>query len=439
MPDKNIFCNSPWYDLQIYWDGSLGFCCQESHKLYPDDLSTYYNVKNMTIGEWFNSEPMRQARLSMSGATPNSICAGCYHEEAHSGTSRRHRSNQKSVIFTRTNFKESYEQSPGYNKFQHSFENNGQYIGSPIDLHIDLGNYCNLTCKMCNPAASSSIAMQYTTWKISGANQYIGTDWTRDNTVWNRVVDEIANIPNLNNIHFMGGETLITKRFEDFVDYMILREKFDLNFSFVTNGTVFNESLLNKLKKFKRVGIEVSIESLTDHNHYQRQGTDTNTVLHNIDQYLDYCNNSNITVTVRPAVSLLTIGYYHTLLRYCLEKKILVKGLIVTNPAHLDARILPTHVKEKYKIAYNQLLVDYNLESVDCDIDYNESDPHELQRIVKHQTQRCLNLLSSAPQSNSDELFSTLVSWCKKWDQVHGYDALELYPELAEEFIYHGY
>ena len=36
MTDKNIFCNSPWYELHIYWDGSLGFCCQEAHKLYDD-------------------------------------------------------------------------------------------------------------------------------------------------------------------------------------------------------------------------------------------------------------------------------------------------------------------------------------------------------------------------------------------------------------------
>ena len=95
MPDKNIFCNAPWYELHIYWDGSLGFCCQEAHKLYFDDLSTHYNVKNMTIKEWFDSEPMRTARLNMLGHTPNSICFRCYHQQTHGSTSRRHKSNQK--------------------------------------------------------------------------------------------------------------------------------------------------------------------------------------------------------------------------------------------------------------------------------------------------------------------------------------------------------
>ena len=237
MTDKNIFCNAPWYELQIYWDGSLGFCCQEDHKLYPDNLSRHYNVGQMTIAEWFDSEPMRAARLGMLGSKPNSICRRCYHEQEHNGTSRRHKSNQKSVIFTKTAFNESYQQSPGYIKFESSRTNQGAYDGMPIDLHIDLGNYCNLACKMCRPQASSVIAAQEVKWGNKDALQYVGTDWTRDEAVWSRVLNELASIPNLNNIHFMGGETLITKRFEDFVDYMIARGRTDLHFSFVTNGT----------------------------------------------------------------------------------------------------------------------------------------------------------------------------------------------------------
>jgi Iron-sulfur cluster-binding domain len=89
VTDKNIFCNAPWYELQIYWDGSLGFCCQEDHKLYSDNLSKHYNVSCMTIAEWFDSKPMQAARLSMLGSQPNSICRRCYYEQAHNGTSPR--------------------------------------------------------------------------------------------------------------------------------------------------------------------------------------------------------------------------------------------------------------------------------------------------------------------------------------------------------------
>jgi pyruvate-formate lyase-activating enzyme len=393
----------------------------------------------MSIREWFNSEPMQQARTSMFGDTSNSICHRCYHEELHSGSSRRHRSNQKSVIFTKTNFLESYNQSPGHDKFEHSRLTQGAYDGMPIDLHIDLGNYCNLSCKMCNPEASSQIAAQYVKWNIDGAEQYIGTDWTRNNLVWNRVLNELSEIPNLKNIHFMGGETLITKRFEDFVDFMIAKEKLDLNFSFVTNGTTFNEKLLSKLNKFDRVGIEISIETTTAHNQYQRQGTDTELVLSNIDRYLEYCDGNKITLTVRPAISLLTIGYYHTLLKYCLDQNLIVKGLIVHDPNYLDARILPDHVRALYKTHYQQLLENYKLESVDCSTDYNESDPNQLLKIVKSQILQCINLLDAPRPPDSDQLLSEMVHWCRRWDTVHGYNAVDLYPELKEVFVDNGY
>jgi len=439
MPNQQIFCNAPWYELQIYWDGSLGFCCQENHKIYPNNQSNEYNIRTMSIKQWFDSAPMRQVRADMLEDKKLSICQRCYFEEEHGDTSRRHRSNQKSVIFTNKNFHGSYDQSPGWNNFEHSRLNQGAYSGMPIDLHIDLGNYCNLTCKMCIPQASSSIAAQYVKWGIQDAKQYLGNDWTRDNRVWNRVLTELVNIPNLSNVHFMGGETLITPRFEDFVDFMIDHRRFDLSFSFVTNGTTFNESLINKLKKFKRVGIEVSIETITAHNAYQRQGTDTDLVLSNIDKYLTHCNKDNITLTVRPAVSILTIGTYDTLLKYCYEKQLIVKCLPVFEPAYLDIRALPNYVCDLYQQKYHKLINELGLSSVDCSGDYNESDVNQLPLIIKNQVQQCINLLSAPRLSNASELLDELVSWCKRWDKVHGYNALDLYPELQQELVSRGY
>lgn len=438
MPDKNIFCNSPWYELHIYWDGSLGFCCQESHKIYPDRLSKKYNIAQMSIAEWHDSEPMRQVRQSMFGTTPNSFCSRCYYEQDVGGTSRRHKCNQKSVIFTKTNFLDSYQQSPGHSKFESSKNNNGAYERMPIDLHIDLGNYCNLACKMCTPQSSSTIAAQEVKWGNASAKQYVGSDWTRDEKTWTRVLAELVSIKDLNNIHFMGGETLLTPRFEQFVDYMLAHGRTDLNFSFVSNGTIFNERLINKLKKFKRVGIEISIETVTEHNSYQRQGTDTLLVLQNIQQYLTHCDELNITVTVRPAISALTIGNYHTLLRYCLDNKIIVKNLNVKNPIFLNPMVLPLSVRHQYMDNYKKLIQEYNLTD-DHAIDYNESDINHLPRIILSQINQCLNILTRDQLPNSEQNLKDLVAWCRRWDTVYGYDARVLYPELSGILDQYGY
>jgi hypothetical protein len=230
----------------------------------------------------------------------------------------------------------------------------------------------------------------------------------------------------------MGGETVITPRFKDFVQAMSSAGRTDAGISFVTNGTRYDQELVSLLVGFKRIGIEVSIESLTDHNHYQRQGTDTQVVLDNIDRY----RQAGFEVTLRPAISSLTIGSYWTLLKYALDNKLLVKALLAFSPSSMHPAVLPLAVRQRYRQNYLNLLTDYSLvESVGHD--YNESDVNQYRRIIKSQIEQTLELLS-APTHDSTHL-AELVAHCKKWDNIHGYNALDLYPELVEEFIRYGY
>jgi hypothetical protein len=391
----------------------------------------------MSVQEWFNSEPVRKFRTDILKSDRLSECRRCYTEEDHGANSRRLKSNQKSVIFTRTAFKDSFEQSPGNRHFLHSNQHQGHSQTHPIDLHVDLGNFCNLACKMCNPRASSTIASQQVRWGIESSKQYLGTDWTRNQSVWNNFKQQLLEITNLKNIHFMGGETLLTDRFEDLVDTMIEHKRFDLCFSFVSNGTVFRPELLDKLKQFTRVGIEISVETVDEHNAYQRQGTDTTLVLNNVQRYLDHCNGTSITVTLRPAVSILTIGYYAGLLQYALDHKLIVKGLLCYNPGFLNAEILPTKIKQLYLERFQPLA--NHLANVEVDSDYNASDPNNYQRSIKEQVNMCLNVLNTTTTADSQEQLALMVRHCERWDRVYGYDARQLYPEFQEILTNNNY
>jgi hypothetical protein len=435
-PNKNVFCNTPWYELHVYWDGSLGICCQEAHKLYAES-DRQYNIANMTIQEWFNSDPVKQFRTGILGDQQLTECRRCYTEESHNGNSRRLKSNQKSVIFTRVAFEDSFQQSPGYNKFLHSSNNQGHTTTIPVDMHIDLGNFCNLACKMCNSKASSTIASQEVRWGIDSSRQYLGTDWTKNQDVWERFKQQLLELPGLNNIHFMGGETLLTPRFEDLIDFMIQHRRFDLCFSFVTNGTTFRPGIIEKLKQFRRVGIEVSIETVDEHNAYQRQGTDTEIVLKNIDQYLTQCNGSTVTVALRPAPSLLSIGYYPELLEYALDRQLIVKSNLCYQPRFLSAEILPDAVKKQYQTKYLELLS--RLDNIAIDSDYNASDPNNYQAVIKEQVNMCLSVLQTLIPNDSEQQLEAMVRHCEQWDQVYGYDARKLYPEFHEILERYGY
>lgn len=434
MSNQKIFCNSPWYELHIYWDGSLGICCQENHKLHTDDQR--YNIAAMTIKDWFDSEPVREFRQALLGNDSVSACLRCTRDEARGANSRRIKSNQKSVIFTSA-FDESFKQSPGYQYFTASQQQQGWSPTYPIDLHIDLGNYCNLACKMCNAQSSSTIASQHVQWGIKSSRQYIGTDWTRNTALWNNFLEQLLDLPALNNIHFMGGETLLTDRFEQLVDFFIKHQRFDLCFSFVTNGTVFKPNLLDKLQQFRRVGIEVSIETVDAHNSYQRQGTDTDQVLANIQRYQQWCNNTNITVALRPAPSALTMGYHVGLLQYALTHGFIVKSNHVYSPAFLDAKVLPHAVKQIYIDRYKTFLD--TLHEVVVREDHNASDPNNYVAVIKEHAEACVNALTAPATENQFQLQAELVAHCQRWDRVYGYNARELYPEWKEMLDQHAY
>ena len=434
LVNKNVFCNTPWYELHIYWDGSFGICCQESHKLHNNDIR--YNIANMGIMDWFNSKPATQFRLSMFDNQMSSACSTCKIEEQHGGHSRRIRSNQKSVIFMSA-FEPSFQQSPGFKHFEYSKNNLGHTNTQPVDLHIDLGNFCNLACKMCNARASSTIASQHVKWGIKQDQKYLGQDWTKDKTVWNNFKNQLLEIPGLNNIHFMGGETLLTDRLEDLVDTMIEHQRFDLCFSFVTNGTVYRPELIDKLKKFRRVGIEISMETVDERNSYVRQGTDTQSVLKNIELYQQLCNNTSITVTLRPAPSLLTVGTHVGMLEYALEKKLLVKTNFCNEPKFLDIRYLPTDVKELYKEKYQTFLEQLPVNTLDGTT--SASDPNNYQSVIKHHAQTCVDMLNTDLPADADFQHQQLVEHCSRWDQVYNHNARTLYPELAEIWDQYGY
>jgi len=436
VPNQKIFCNTPWYEFHIYWDGSFGICCQEQHKPYTNGDSRY-NVAQMGVMEWFNSQPVRQFRQHILGNTALTACARCTRDEQYGNDSRRLKSNQKSGIFTKTAFVPSWEQSPGHKHFEHSINHDGAASSYPIDLHIDLGNYCNLACKMCNAAASSTIASQEVKWGIETSRPFLGQDWTRDQAVWDNFKQQLLDIPGLHQMHFMGGETLLTPRLEDLVDFMTEHKRFDQCFSFVSNGTVYRPELMAKLSKFKRVGIEISIESLGPQNAYVRQGTDTAQVLKNIELYKSWCNESSITVAIRTAPGLLSIGTYTDLLRYCLQNKFIVKSNMVSSPRYLDIVVLPDHIKAAYLPAFDQLLDE--LATVNTTADYNASDPNNVLQVIKDQVTQCWVALLTPQPSDAEQQLAQLVQQCKKWDQVYNLNAREIYPELVEIWDRHGY
>jgi len=428
MPDQQIFCSVPWTNTHIYWDGSFGLCCSEREQPHTDPAK--YNIKRMTVGQWYNSEPMQAKRGAIVGSEPINGCRDCYREEAHGHESRRIRENFKTVIFTEQAFDRSYHQSPMRDAFATVTDR------QPIDWHIDLGNECNLACKMCYPRASSKISAIYQKWQLIDATA--NRNWTADDAAWASFKTSIMETKNLNRLHFMGGEPMLSKRFIELLDFLIAQGRTDISVSFVSNGTMAYDEAVARLKQFKSCDIEISIESVKDNNHYIRQGSTTADVKRTILQLVQH-QSDTFNIVLRTVPQLLSINNYDELIRWALQNRLAIQSIPLTEPDYLQICVLPTDIRNRLIPKYTELLSQLN-ELVPDRVGLTTGrNTANIESMLARHTETVINMLSAPEPSNVAELQQQLMHWLIKWDREFGLDAGEFYPEYSEFLTTNGY
>jgi sulfatase maturation enzyme AslB (radical SAM superfamily) len=437
MANQKIFCSTPWTKLHIYWDGSYGVCCQEYTKPYDTQYSSKFNLATMTLNEWYSSVPMQEIRKQMLGDKHLNLCYRCYGDEKSNHESLRIKENFKSVIFTEHAFKKSYEQTPLYKIFEKS-RTSGLTSALPIDWHVDLGNECNLACKMCNPRASSKIAAHYKRWNILDSTTSIFSNWTKNEKAWTNFLNGIKEVPYLNRIHFIGGEPLLNKKFESIIDFLI-KFKPDVSVSFTSNGTIIKQSLLDKLSLLRSCDIEISIESINKTNNYIRQGSNVEELLHNI-EIINRQKNDRLNLVLSTVPQLLNVNSYYEIINWCLENRVALQGNVLWRPIYLRIGVLPKEIREKIKSKYyplKTLLEDRmreNISTITTGISLAGLD----QQLLR-ETNSIINLLDTEINEDPEPHRYELIKWLNRWDKEYDLNALDYYPEYADFFIKYGY
>jgi len=428
MPDQRIFCSVPWTNTHIYWDGSFGLCCSEREQPHTDPAQ--YNIKNMTVGQWYNSVPMQAKRRAIQGAEPINGCRDCYKEEAHGHESRRIRENFKTVIFTERAFERSYIQSPMRDAFATVTDR------QPVDWHIDLGNECNLACKMCYPRASSKISSIYQKWKLIDATA--NRNWTADDQSWESFKTSILETKHLNRLHFMGGEPMLSKRFIELLDFLIAQGRTDISISFVSNGTMLYDQAVARLKQFRSCDIEISIESVKDNNHYIRQGSVTADVKRTILELAQY-QSDTFNIVLRTVPQLLSVNNYDELIRWALQNKLAIQSIPLTEPEYLQICVLPLEIRTRLIPKYTELLAQLTKLVPDCVGLTTGRNVANIEQMLARHTETVINMLSAPEPDNVVELREQLIHWLARWDNEFKLDAREIYPEYREFLLEHGY
>jgi MoaA/NifB/PqqE/SkfB family radical SAM enzyme len=342
--DKH-FCTVPWSEVHINADGTYHTCGAQPNTISNTEHAKQYNVFNMPINEWINSQWQQQSRQQMLSGQSTSLCNLCYHEESVGGSSKRQRELHKHGIDDR-DFFNSVTTSRIASHLEFSKKTNGASDWArPTSYHLSLGNECNLACKMCNPHASSKIAAQ-----LIRENKWSGparVNWTLDDTAWEHVVQYIIDTENLEFLHVIGGEPLMNPRFMELIKRLRTAGRTNIYMGFTTNGLLYYEDLLENLSDFRHVDIGISIETFGPLNDLVRSGTSTDRVLLNIEKYLTYQKEGQFYVTARPTPSALTIHNIDELFRWCIDQKLDVMTNILSDPKHLQIRHLPHDIKQR--------------------------------------------------------------------------------------------
>jgi sulfatase maturation enzyme AslB (radical SAM superfamily) len=417
FPNDKVTCISPWYEIRINPDGSRTYCHAASKQTWEKS--------ELSFIDWFNKgELPTTVRSSISNGIEVADCNRCYESELKGITSYRHRRNIQGAIFGGGYTKEQLVQSPCFPRMNGDVEKI-----YPAFIHVTLSNLCNLSCRMCFPEFSSQLTQVQK--KIGLIQDSIETlrDWTIDEVQWNDFLTLVKDNPILLSVHFMGGEPLYHKKFYDFINWCAENNQTDFHLTFVTNGTRYDPKLIDNLKKFKSVHIELSIENLHQSNDYIRIGSSVNDIKNNILLFLQN-KSPDMHIVLRTVPQALSIEHYHTLIDFALENDIPIDSNFLFNPSFLKINILPKELKQNIlrdmNSRYNDILSDdFSQTEVTANI------RHGL-KSVKHNISALISLLEESEPNDVEQLRKKFIEYNIEMDKVSTLKFKDVYPSMFD-------
>lgn len=435
MANNKIFCNIPWFELNINHDGSYDLCGCQNNKLLGTELGQVYNIKKIPIEDYWNSDRLKEARLRKLGDIPDTMCKMCQNKDAIGYASNRVKENYKSVIFNEA-FDRSYMQSPNYHHFKYSEENNGATQSKIHSLHINLGSVCNFGCRMCNPFASTRL---YTEFKQLGwlAKDDKFTHWTEHEQGWNNFVKFLEQqAENIKVVHVIGGEVGFMPKFSFLINYFIDAGLADqVNFSFTTNGSLDYTEYYKLLSFYKRGEIGISIESVDIMGDYIRQGGNIDKILKNISLMNDTVP-SNTSLAIRTVPSLLSLPSYAKLISWAKDIGIPIDNSLLVSPPWQQAVLLPDNIKELIVTNVGAVLSSLPVAKNEFN---NQKNANNINASIRNECESIIKLAQTPAPGNADELRKTCAEKLSQWDKMKGINIKDYSSDLYSFLSGYGY
>jgi len=420
------FCSSPWIHQRITNDGTFVPCRWQKTK-YDSNRK---DINTITPEQHFQDE-MHQLRVDMINGEYIDECQPCYDMEKHGKVSGRLRQLLKTGIEVET-LNNDVQTSPFYKEFQKTAD--GIKTNQlPIDIQVDLGNYCNGQCVFCHPVSSSSLATEF--FKIGLLDQKLDKPWTRYPELLDKFVDSVVSTPNVAYIHFIGGETIIDPAFKYILKKFIKHNATNVTLGFTTNLTVWDDEINELLLQFKQISLGLSIESLEPINDYARYPSKQDKTKELLDSYVKLGKDNDWLIQLRMTPTWMTIESLHTVFEYAMENKVSVQSCnFLYQPKFMKMSILP---KELRQLAINNLTNWINK------YDFNNSrmiNTRNMKHVEKAIVQDAVSYLEYLKKEEYEtHLTNELVEYLKKLESSRQNSILDYMPHYEEFLRSYGY
>ena len=341
----DLRCIHSYKGLRVANGGYVSPCCYYDESTpFKDDSGNIIKTDTHTIEEMMNNSDRGKLIKDLENGVYHTGCKRCWDDEKNSGKSKRINDNER--FHLDSNIELKY-------------------------LELNLGNTCNLACRMCAVGASIKWYNEHRMIHDSAGGHSDDTvykNWVKEyyksyedtSIFWDELKKSLSNVIH---IDMYGGEPMLVKK-----QWETLKNSIELGYSknqelhFNTNGTIFKQEYIDILKEFKKVVISFSIDAINDRFNYLRHHGDWKKVKSNIESWLKH-KSEKIEFDVAVTVTNLNIYYLDELIDWCLSMDLNPYFIDVSWPDFYAPSNLPIFVKNSINKKFDIYLYKNNIPS----------------------------------------------------------------------------
>lgn len=341
------FCIRPFTQLSTFNDGRFRLCCSalEDERI---SRTSFTDLKDL-----WNSNQLISIREKLLNDDPIPECKNCYSQEGRGGISDRIQANQELSDYEVESLNRGIK--------------NENLAEPPVVLDIRVGNLCNLRCQSCYPSLSNLVSKDVKEIFNNDRKGVVSVD--NGHRLGSGVsIEELKPLlSTAQKLKVIGGEPMLNSFTHEVLDQMMTGDiSQNIEFHIHTNLMKWDQNFCEKLERFAKTRLCMSVDAFGDLNSYIRYPSQWNHISKNLEAYLSFFNTKrNVNLAISPVIQIFNLFHIHQLIDYILELEakystsVSLDFIYLTDPSYYSPYILPLAIKEEareeFDRYYNQL------------------------------------------------------------------------------------